>query len=198
MARTVPPALAITGAVMSMTIPAQAAETTVSPPAASRRIIYPAARLPSLRLPNGERQTVRSLLDVQQPMRFGSYVWDDRGVPQGPVWMRVDLGLQTISVFRAGHEIGSAVILYGADRKPTPPGVYPILARARHHRSNLYDAPMPYMLRLTGDGIAIHASNVRARAATHGCIGVPPEFARLLFAQARRGDRVAIVGVPQA
>ncbi len=198
MARTVPPALAITGAVMSMTIPVQAAETTVSPPVASRRIIYPAARLPSLRLPNGERQTVRSLLDVRQPMRFGNYVWDDRGVPPGPVWMRADLSLQTISVFRAGHEIGSAVILYGADRKPTPPGVYPILARARHHLSNLYDAPMPYMLRLTGDGIAIHASNVRARAATHGCIGVPPEFARLLFAQARRGDRVAIVGVPQA
>lgn len=163
-------------------------------PAAHGRISYPPAHLPVLDLPDGERRQVRSLLDIGRPMQFGEFVWNEAGVPAGPVWIRVDLGLQVLSVFRAGHEIGSAVILYGADAKPTPPGVYPILARARHHRSTLYDAPMPYMLRLTPDGVAIHASDVRAAAATHGCIGVPPEFARRLFDQARRGDRVAIIG----
>ena len=61
------------------------------------------------------------------------------------------------------------------------------------NRSTLYDADMPYMLRLTTDGVAIHASNVRAGAATHGCIGIPPEFAKLLFEQVRRGDLVAIL-----
>ena len=39
---------------------------------------------------------------------------------------------------------------------PTPTGVFPITEKKRHHVSNLYDAPMPYMLRLTDDGIAIH------------------------------------------
>lgn len=162
------------------------------------RVRYPPGNYPVLTLPNGERREVRSLLDVRRKLSFGNYVWNDTGVPIGRVWIRVDLAAQTLSVFRAGHEIGSTVILYGADGKPTPPGVYPVLERAEQHRSNLYDAEMPYMLRLTRDGIAIHASDVRASAATHGCVGVPLAFARLLFAQVRRGDLVAIVGLAPA
>jgi hypothetical protein len=165
-----------------------------TPPPHGPRIVYPAGRYPVLTLPDGERREVRSLLNVDRQLAFGDVVWNDAGVPAGPLWIRVDLALQTLSVFRAGHEIGSTLILYGADSKPTPPGVYPILERAVQHRSSLYDAEMPYMLRLTPDGVAIHASAVRASAATHGCIGVPLAFARLLFAQARRGDRVAIMG----
>lgn len=157
------------------------------------RLIYPANRLPVITLPDGEKRVVRSLLNVAGPMRYGDYRWNDAGVPAGPSWVRVDLGRQTLSLFRAGHEIGSAVILYGTDGKPTPTGVFPILERARQHRSTLYDADMPYMLRLTGDGVAIHASDVRYGRATHGCIGVPPAFASLLFDQVRRGDTVAIV-----
>lgn len=160
---------------------------------AETRLRYPAGRYPVLTLPDGERREVRSLLDIRRPMRFGSYVWDEAGIPAGPVWVRVDLAMQTLSVFRAGHEIGSAVILFGADSKATPLGVYPVLERAEQHRSTLYDADMPYMLRLTPDGVAIHASDVRASAATHGCIGVPLAFARQLFAQVRRGDLVAIM-----
>jgi lipoprotein-anchoring transpeptidase ErfK/SrfK len=51
---------------------------------------------------------------------------------------------------------------------------------------------MPYMLRLTDDGIAIHASDVAWGNATHGCIGLPPEFAALLFEQARLGTKVIV------
>jgi hypothetical protein len=174
-----------------LNVPAVHADTLGDP---APRVRYPAGRPAMLAWPNGERRAVRSLLNVTRPIAFGGYVWDEAGVPPGPVWVRVDLGRQTLSVFRAGHEIGTALILYGADAKPTPPGVYPVLARAERHRSTLYDAAMPYMLRLTPDGIAIHASTVRAAAATHGCIGVPHAFARRLFAQVRRGDRVVIVG----
>ncbi|KTT73714.1 hypothetical protein NS334_07045 [Sphingomonas endophytica] len=138
---------------------------------------------------------VRSLLNIRRPMRFGDYVWNDIGVPdEGPVRVRVDLPRQMISVFRNGHEVGTAVILYGTDHKPTPTGTFPILARARSHMSSLYDAEMPYMLRLTNDGVAIHASRVRSGSATHGCVGVPLAFARLLFDQVARGDLVTIVG----
>lgn len=157
------------------------------------RHYYLAGQFPILTLPDGEREPVRSLLNVDGPLPFGSYVWDEEGVPEGPVWVRVDIALQMISVFRAGHEIGVAVILYGAESKPTPPGVYKVIERARTHRSNLYDAEMPYMLRLTTDGIAIHASHVRPGAATHGCIGVPEPFAALLFEEIRRDDRVVII-----
>jgi lipoprotein-anchoring transpeptidase ErfK/SrfK len=126
-------------------------------------------------------------------MRFGSYVWDDAGIPTGPAWVRVDLGSQMLSVFRAGHEIGSAVILYGADSVPTPTGTFKIIQKAEKHRSITYDAPMPYMLRLTQDGVAIHASNVRDGYATHGCVGIPIDFAKRLFTQMHLGDQVVIV-----
>ncbi|MEO5494128.1 MAG: L,D-transpeptidase family protein [Sphingomonas sp.] len=170
------------------------AQPVASPSAVDQgRIRYPVGKEPILSLPNGERRTVRSLLNVRSKMKFGDFVWNDDGVAPGPVWVRIDLARQTMSVFRSDEEIGSAVILYGTDGKPTPTGVFPILAMAEQHSSSLYDAEMPYMLRLTNDGVAIHASNVRFGAATHGCVGVPLAFAKLLFAQVKRGDIVAIV-----
>jgi lipoprotein-anchoring transpeptidase ErfK/SrfK len=136
---------------------------------------------------------IKTILNVPQPMRYGDFVWNDRGIPAGPTWIRVDLKSQLVSVFRSGHEIGTAVILYGGDGVPTPTGKFPILAKFKDHQSATYDAPMPYTLRLTGDGVSIHASNVRWGYATHGCIGVPQGFAEKLFAAASVGDEVLIV-----
>jgi lipoprotein-anchoring transpeptidase ErfK/SrfK len=141
-------------------------------------------------------RAIRSVLDVRKAMTFGDYAWNDKDVPQGPVWIRVDLARQLISVFRDGHEIGAAVILFGGNGKPTPTGDFPILQKAADYQSKTYDAPMPYMLRLTADGVAIHASNVREGWATHGCIGVPMEFARRLFGEAALGDTVTVIGAP--
>jgi lipoprotein-anchoring transpeptidase ErfK/SrfK len=138
---------------------------------------------------------IKSLLNVPTRMTYGDFVWNDRGVPAGPAWVRVDLGSQILSVFRSGHEIGTAVVLYGADGVPTPTGKFPILAKLKDHRSATYDgAPMPFTLRLTGDGVSIHGSNVRWGFATHGCVGVPKDFAAKLFAVVSPGDEVLIVG----
>ena len=136
------------------------------------------------------------MLNITRRMTYGDFVWNEDGVPAGPVWVRVDLSRQLLSVFRGGHEIGTAFILFGTDGKPTPLGRFSILEKDAHHVSNLYDAPMPFMLRLTNDGVAIHASNIREGWATHGCIGVPPDFAEKLFAAAKRGDMVVIVAAP--
>ena len=157
------------------------------------RIWYPPHNYTQLSLPDGRKEIVRSVLNITTPMHFGSFVWNEDHIPQGPVWVRIDLNRQLMSVFRAGHEIGSAVILYGTDRKPTPTGSFTILEKNAHYYSRSYDAPMPYMLRLTNDGVAIHGSNVREGWASHGCIGVPLDFARLLFAAAGKGDLVVIL-----
>jgi lipoprotein-anchoring transpeptidase ErfK/SrfK len=137
---------------------------------------------------------VSTILDVREPMTYGDFRWDDKGVPKGPTWVRIDLRSQLISVFRSGQEIGTAVILYGADGVPTPKGKFPILAKLKDHRSATYDgAPMPYTLRLTADGVSIHGSNVRWGFATHGCVGVPTAFAAKLFDAVKTGDEVLIV-----
>lgn len=136
---------------------------------------------------------VKSILPIDGPMRLGDYVWDDDGVAQGEVIITVDLAAQTLSVFRDGHEIGASTILYGADAKPTPLGVFPITQKDADHRSSIYDgAPMPYMLRLTNDGVSIHGSAVADGYMTHGCIGVPVAFAKKMFGAVKLGDRVIV------
>ena len=60
--------------------------------------------------------------------------------------------------------------------------MFTILQKNKVHRSNLYnDAPMPFMQRLTWDGIALHAGNLPGYPASHGCVRLPYEFARRLF-----------------
>lgn len=143
---------------------------------------------------NPDAMVVKRILDIPGPIKFGDYYWDADGVPaDGPLVITIDLEAQTMSVFRDGYEIGATAVIYGADEKPTPLGWHKITQKKVHHVSNLYGAPMPYMMRLTNDGVAIHASEkIDGSYATHGCIGVPLEFAKLVFAQARLGDRVVI------
>lgn len=174
--------------------PKAAAPVTALPAAAARgRIFLTKAQLSQALTSGTIDRPIKSLLAVDQPLTYGEFKWNDTAIPDGPTWVRIDLGTQLISVFRAGHEIGTAVIVYGGDNKQTPVGKLHILAKARDHRSSLYDAEMPYTLRLTGDGVSIHGSSVRWGAATHGCIGVPLEFARRLFDATKVGDEVLIV-----
>lgn len=136
---------------------------------------------------------VKRVLKIDGPFRHGDYVWDESGAPTtGPVIITIDLRAQTLSVFRAGYEIGAAVILYGATDKPSPLGAFPITQKDADHVSNLYDAPMPYAQRLTSDGVFIHGSDVEYGRGTHGCIGVPTPFARKLFGVTKLGD-VAVI-----
>jgi len=172
---------------------AEAAVRAPAPaPVAADRIAVPAAAVRQA-LADGEiDRPIKTVLNVPGHLSYGDYRWDDKGVPAGPLWIRVDPKAQLLSVFRAGHEIGTAVILYGASDVPTPTGKFPILAKMKDHRSATYDAPMPYTLRLTADGVSIHASEVRWGYATHGCIGVPMAFAARLFDAASVGDEVFI------
>ena len=167
-----------------------------APPAVtytSDRISFAPTILPLVKAATGSTQAVASLLNVPRRMDYGDFKWNDDQIPPGRVWVLVDLKAQTMSVFRGMHEIGTAVTLYGVDSKPTPIGRFKVLERREDHWSSLYDAPMPYTLRLTGDGVAIHGSDVREGAGTHGCLGVPLDFGQKLFGSVRVGDEVLIV-----
>lgn len=142
--------------------------------------------------PTDRRYVIRRILPIDGPIRYGEWHWDEAGVPPGPLVITVDLEARVISAFRAGYEIGTAAVLLGTAQYPTPTGVFPISQKDAHHVSNIYDAPMPYMMRLTSDGVTIHGSNVRNGFASHGCIGVPMAFAKLLYDHVHLGDRVYI------
>nr|WP_277998505.1 L,D-transpeptidase family protein [Sphingomonas liriopis] len=172
--------------------PAVAAASVAAPTKAPARAAVAKAPPAPAPAPSPTPIAIKRILDIG-PIKFGDYAWDAKGVPDGPLIVTVDLAAQTLSVFRGGYEIGAAAILYGTDDKPTPLGSFPILMKDAHHFSRTYgNAPMPYTLRLTGDGVSVHGTEVAWGYATHGCIGVPTAFARLLFAEARVGDRVII------
>lgn len=161
------------------------------------RIAFGNAADADLMLPGGDRRRVHSLLKLAAPLRHGDYVWNDTG-SGGRVWIRIDLERQLISVFREGDEIGTALVIFGMTDRLTPIGEFAVIAKAADHYSRSYDAPMPFMLRLTHDGVAIHASQVRADRATHGCLGVPLGFAEKLYAAADTGTPVYILSGKEA
>ena len=133
-----------------------------------------------------------SLLKVPAVMRHGDFVWNEQRIAKGHIYIWVDLRRQMISAFRNGHEIGTAVIIYGAEDYSSPEGRFPILNKHRHYHSRTYDAPMPASLFITNDGVALHGSEMSSRRASHGCIGLPVAFAEQLFDAAKVGDVVEI------
>ena len=96
-------------------------------------------------------------------------------------------------VYRDGALIAASAISTGTMGRETPTGVFTILEKKIMHRSTTYDnAPMPYMQRLTTKGIAIHAGDLPGYPASHGCIRLPNEFAKLLYAATEIGTPVMI------
>jgi lipoprotein-anchoring transpeptidase ErfK/SrfK len=136
---------------------------------------------------------IKRILPITGPIRYGDWHWDEAGVPPGPLVITVDLQARVLSVFRGGYEIAATAVLLGTSDKPTPTGLFPITQKDADHVSNIYDgAPMPFMLRLTDDGITIHATKVQNGYASHGCVGVPLPFAQKLFGIAQLGTPVYI------
>ena len=96
-------------------------------------------------------------------------------------------------VYRDGALIAASAISTGSLGRETPTGVFTILEKKVMHRSTTYDnAPMPYMQRLTSKGIAIHAGDLPGYPASHGCIRLPNEFAKLLYGVTEVGTPVMI------
>lgn len=120
------------------------------------------------------------------------YVWTNQGGTE-PVSILISIPDQRAYVFRGEALIAASTVSTGKDGKDTPIGSFTILQKKQFHRSNLYDdAPMPYMQRLTWDGVAIHAGRNPGFPASHGCIRVPTEFAKKLFEATQLGATVEV------
>jgi lipoprotein-anchoring transpeptidase ErfK/SrfK len=167
------------------------AAPTIAPPVATPTPAI--AQAPKAKTPE-DPFVINSILPIEGSIKYGEWFWDESRAPAtGKLVITVDLDARVISVFRDGHEIGTAVALLGTKSHPTPLGTFPILTKEKDNVSEKYDnAPMPWTLRMTWDGIAIHGSPVMNGYASHGCVGVPNPFAEKLFAIAKRGDKVVV------
>jgi hypothetical protein len=131
-------------------------------------------------------------------LKPGQWAWYAEAVPEGPMLMLVSITQQKAYLYRNGVRVAVTTVSTGKKGHDTPTGVFTILQKNKDHKSNLYKdsknkpAAMPYMQRLTWDGIALHSGNLPGYPASHGCVRMPDGFAQRLFAETELGMTVIV------
>jgi len=135
-----------------------------------------------------------TVLDAVKRLKPGDFIWAPQIAPSGPVLMVINISTQRAVLYRNGVPIGITTVSTGKAGHLTPLGVFTVLQKQVEHFSSIYDnAPMPYMQRLTWGGVALHGGSLPGYPASHGCIRLPKEFARLLYGETHLGMTVMIV-----
>ncbi len=114
-------------------------------------------------------------------------------IPKGPIEIFVSIDQQKLHLYSDGAHIADTSVATGVPSLPTPLGVFSVIQKQVFHRSNIYSgAPMPFMQRITWSGVALHEGESIGHRASHGCIRMPGEFARRLYALTKIGARVIV------
>ena len=138
------------------------------------------------------------LARAAEQLKPGQWVWAANVAPAGPILVYVDLSRQLATVYRNGVRIGVSTVSSGKEGHETPTGVFTILQKDATHHSNKYNnAAMPYQERLTWDGVALHAGGLPGYPESHGCVHLPLQFAKELFAITNLGVTVVVEGNAQ-
>ncbi|MCS7008843.1 MAG: L,D-transpeptidase family protein, partial [Chthoniobacterales bacterium] len=148
-----------------------------------------------------------SKLNTSQSPPVESWWHDDPHL--GPPSITINLTEQRAYFKRGNKTVGLTSISSGREGYSTPTGNFKIIQKSRNHVSNLYGdfvdsqgnivmenvavhrdpcppgarfrgAPMPYFLRIHG-AIGMHAGYLPGYPASHGCIRLPMEMAKLFF-----------------
>lgn len=139
----------------------------------------------------------RAVLEAAPALKTGEFIWAPEKSPTGPTLLIINLDTQRAVLFRDGIPIAASTLSTGRPGLETPTGVFTILQKRVEHYSTTYDnAPMPYMQRLTWKGIALHAGHLPGYPASHGCIRLPKQFARLLYGVTNLGMTVVVTRLP--
>lgn len=148
---------------------------------------------PQVVAPSPQPKTVKKSGPVDA-LKPGQFVWDERDSYEGPLKIVAVLDIQRMYVFQNDKLIGFSTISAGKKGKETPTGYFNILQKNVDHKSNLYsNAPMPFMQRLTWDGIAIHGGHIPGYPASHGCIRLPHAFAKALYGVTQMAQEVVVL-----
>ena len=141
----------------------------------------------------GQTGEASGIVSEASALSPGEFVWQPDLATEGEVEIVVSVPLQRAYVYRGGTLIGITTVSTGRPGHDTPTGTFSILQKRREHYSNLYNnAPMPFMQRLTWGGVALHAGHIPGRPASHGCVRLPLDFARLLFSATQLGGSVHV------
>jgi len=111
-----------------------------------------------------------------------------------PDQLRIEISLasQHASVIKDGISVFDTVCSTGREGFSTRIGDFVITDKDRNHRSTIYKVDMPYFMRLSCLDFGMHEGVVPNYPASHGCIRLPGEAARKLFAEIPVGTLVTV------
>ena len=114
--------------------------------------------------------------------------------PGDPAGTKIHISLadQTAWFWRDGKIERTMQVSTGRKKFPTPVGRFVVTDKYRDWKSTIYPARMPYFLRLSCKDFGLHAGVVPGYPASHGCIRLPAEDAKALFAEVPLGTLVEI------
>lgn len=111
--------------------------------------------------------------------------------------LQFSLGSQTFNYIEDGEVVVTGPIASGKASSPTPTGTFRVLSKDKDKESSRYDneigtpAWMPYSMQFHGNYF-LHEGYLPGHAASHGCIRLGHDHARLLFERMKIGDRVVV------
>jgi len=143
------------------------------------------------------------------------------GTGNGPARIRIIRSEQTAYFYRGDQLIGKSWLSTGDVNHTTPAGNYSVLHKDKYHKSSRYGAAvdsagnvvdaeidiktdklppgtqyegakMTNFMRLTNDGIGMHAGFLPGYPASHGCIRMPEHMSEIFFDNVQPGTPVTI------
>lgn len=104
----------------------------------------------------------------------------------------IDLAAQKVTLWNKNQIEVYDRISSGRESHPTPTGTYLVTDKYRMWKSTIYDARMPYFMRLSCGDFGLHVGVLPGYPASHGCIRLPEEAAKKMFATVPVGTVVEI------
>jgi hypothetical protein len=116
------------------------------------------------------------------------------GSGPSPQELRIEISLasQKVALIKDGVAIFSTTCSSGRPGFATRSGDFVITDKERNHRSSIYHVEMPYFMRLSCLDFGMHEGVVPNYPASHGCIRLPGDAARRLFAEIPVGTLVSV------
>ena len=171
-----------------------------------------------LRIPEKESKGRKTLIPVNDRQGNAVLYEDILNVSAGKSsGIVISLSRQKVYLLLGGELAIDSPIASGRKEGWTPKGSFTVLEKDLNHQSNRYGdlvdaegrvvrknvthgasggsfrgAPMKYFLRLTWEGVGMHAGNLPGYPASHGCIRLPKEVAERLFKIVPTGTPVLV------
>jgi lipoprotein-anchoring transpeptidase ErfK/SrfK len=126
----------------------------------------------------------------QEPAKIDQTVID--GATAENIRVVVNISKQRVYLMVGDDVAVDSPISSGRKGRATPTGNFKVSEKDKNHISTIYHCPMKYFLRLSGMSFGLHVGQLPGYPASHGCVRLPEQVAKLLFEKATIGTSVTI------